>query len=197
MTLEVVVLPVADVDVAKEFYGRLGWRLDADKTSGKSFRLVQFTPPGSGCAVQFGTGLTDARPGSAHGLHLVVADVPAVRDDLVHRGVTAGPAFHCATGFACRFPGNDEQLDGPHPDRATYGSFFTFADADGNTWIVQEITTRLPGRVTPGAVAFRSTQELSRALQRAAVDCGAALTGSAWADQMASWLVGELADGAA
>lgn len=199
MKLEVVVIPVADVDAAKAFYARLGWRLDADKTSGHTFRLVQFTPPGSCCSVQFGTGLTGAAPGSAQGLHLVVSDVPAVRNDLVRRGVDVGPVFHCASGFACRFPGNDEQLPGPHPDRATYGSFFSFPDPDGNTWIVQEITTRLPGRVSVGVVTFASAHVLSQALARVAASAseGSPAIDLGWADRVASSLIAQYADGVA
>jgi catechol 2,3-dioxygenase-like lactoylglutathione lyase family enzyme len=146
MRLEVVVLPVSDVDRAKQFYAELGWRLDADKSGDDGFRLVQFTPKGSACSIQFGTGLTPAEPGSARALHLVVSDIEAAHDDLIARGVDASEVFHCASGFACRFPGGDQPVSGPHPDRDTYASFLTFGDPDGNGWILQEVTTRFPGR---------------------------------------------------
>jgi catechol 2,3-dioxygenase-like lactoylglutathione lyase family enzyme len=146
MRLEVVVLPVSDVDRTKHFYAGLGWRLDADKSSGDRFRLVQLTPKGSACSIQFGTGLTTAAPGSARALHLVVSDIEAAHDDLIARGVDASEVFHCAAGFACRFPGGDPPVNGPHPERDTYASFLTFSDPDGNGWILQEVTTRFPGR---------------------------------------------------
>lgn len=195
MALEVVVIPVTDVDRAKEFYGRLGWRLDADKTNGDTFRLVQVTPLGSGCSVQFGTGLTTAAPGSAQALHLIVSDAQTARDDLVQRGVAVGEVFHCATGFACRFPGHDEPLPGPHPQRATYGSFFTFEDPDHNTWVAQEVTMRLPGRVDPHSVSFSSPQALSDALRRAATHAGSPREDrpEQWADRCAAFLVAEQA----
>ena len=147
MKLEVVVLPVADVDRTKDFYTALGWRLDADAAGADAFRLVQLTPPGSQCSVQFGTGLTTAAPGTADALHLIVSDIEAARAELAGRGVAVSPVFHCETGFACRF-GDDAsgRVPGPAPERRTYASFATFADPDGNSWILQEITTRLPGR---------------------------------------------------
>lgn len=193
MTLEVVVIPVTDVDRAKNFYARLGWRLDADKANAGTFRLVQFTPPGSGCSVQFGTGLTSAAPGSAQGLHVIVSDAQAAQDHLVQRGIPAGVLFHCASGFACRFPGQGAPLPGPHPDRATYGSFFTFEDPDHNGWVVQEVTTRLPGRVDPDSVTFNTPQALSEALQRASAHAGPPreADGAGWADRYAAYLVGE------
>jgi catechol 2,3-dioxygenase-like lactoylglutathione lyase family enzyme len=142
--LEVVVLPVSDVDRAKEFYETLGWRLDADVNRGEEVRLVQFTPPGSGCSVQFGTNIASAEPGSAQGNYLVVLDIESAREELLGRGVGVGEVFHEATPGA-RF--NDAgRVPGPSPDRGTYGSFATFSDPDGNGWLLQEITTRLPGR---------------------------------------------------
>jgi catechol 2,3-dioxygenase-like lactoylglutathione lyase family enzyme len=148
MKLEVVVIPVSDVDRASEFYKTLGWRLDADVTGDNDFRLVQLTPPGSQCSVHFGTGLTSAAPGTAQSLHLIVSDVEAARDELAGRGVPVSPVFHCESGFACRY-GEDRipgRVPGRAPERATYTSFATFADPDGNSWVLQEITTRLPGR---------------------------------------------------
>jgi catechol 2,3-dioxygenase-like lactoylglutathione lyase family enzyme len=145
--LEVLVLPVSDVDRASEFYKGLGWRLDADVTGDGGFRLVQLTPPGSPCSVHFGSGLTTAAPGSAQSHHLIVDDVEAARAELVARGATVSPVFHCETGFACRFTDDTtERADGPAPEHATYASFARFSDPDGNSWVLQEITTRLPGR---------------------------------------------------
>jgi catechol 2,3-dioxygenase-like lactoylglutathione lyase family enzyme len=143
---EAVVIPVGDVDRSKEFYTKLGWRLDADFPFDNGFRVVQFTPPGSGCSVQFGTKITPAAPGSAQGLYLIVSDIEAAREDLVARAVTVSEVFHPGT------PGAQFQIDGvgrisgPAPDHATYGSFATFRDPDGNGWLLQEVTTRLPGR---------------------------------------------------
>jgi len=147
MKLEVVVIPVSNVDRAKDFYATLGWRLDADVVD-DSFRLVQMTPPGSNCSVQFGTGLTTAPPGTAQSLYLVVDDVEVTRDELSSSGVDVGPVFHCATGLACRFGGADAdgRVAGPAPEQRSYGSFASFSDPDGNSWLLQEITTRLPGR---------------------------------------------------
>ena len=142
--LEVVVLPVSDVDRAKEFYGGLGWRLDADVARGEDLRLVQFTPPGSGCSIQFGTNITSAAPGSAQSLYLTVSDIEAAREELLARGVEVSEVFHEGT-LGARFH-EAGRVPGPAPDRGTYGSFATFSDPDGNGWLLQEITTRLPGR---------------------------------------------------
>src|SRR3712207_752341 len=147
MKLEVVVISVSDVDRAVTFYAGLGWRFDGDFRTDDGFRGIQFTPTGSGCSVQFGTRVTTAEPGSAQGLHLVVTDIEAAHRDLVARGVEVTQVFHCESGYACRYPGNDAPVPGPHPDRATYGSFLSFRDPDGNSWLMQEITTRFPGRV--------------------------------------------------
>jgi catechol 2,3-dioxygenase-like lactoylglutathione lyase family enzyme len=142
--LEVVVVPVSDVDRAKEFYGGLGWRLDADVGRGEDFRLVQFTPPGSGCSIQFGTNIASGAPGSAQSLYLVVPDIEAARGELLAHGVEVGEVFHeGAPGARFHDPG---RAPGPAPDRDTYGSFAAFSDPDGNGWLLQEITTRLPGR---------------------------------------------------
>jgi catechol 2,3-dioxygenase-like lactoylglutathione lyase family enzyme len=167
MKLEVVVVPVADVERAREFYDRLGWRLDGDFRTGDTFRVLQYTPTGSSCSIHFGKNVSTAAPGSAQGLHLVVADIEAAREQLVAAGVDASEIFHCETGYACRFPGNDAPVPGRHPEGATYGSFVSFSDPDGNTWILQEVTTRFPGRVQ-GETTFTSKGDLARALERAA-----------------------------
>ncbi len=147
MKLEVVVIPVSDVDRAKKFYGSLGWRLDADFPFDNGVRIVQFTPPGSGCSVQFGAKIASAAPGSAHGLYLVVSDIQAARGELVARGVEVSQVFHAGTPGAQLNPGGASgRVPGPAPNHATYGSFATFSDPDGNDWLLQEVTTRLPGR---------------------------------------------------
>jgi catechol 2,3-dioxygenase-like lactoylglutathione lyase family enzyme len=145
MKLEVVVLPVSDVDRAKQFYEGLGWRLDANFTGTEGFRVVQLTPPGSQCSIIFGSKITSAEPGSADGLQLVVPDVDAARAELLSHGVDASQVFHDATGVF-HHAGNDARVEGPAPDHKSYASFFSFSDPDGNGWYVQEITTRLPGR---------------------------------------------------
>jgi catechol 2,3-dioxygenase-like lactoylglutathione lyase family enzyme len=144
--LEVVVIPVADVDRSKHFYAKLGWRLDADFPFDNGFRVVQFTPPGSGCSVQFGTKMTSAAPGAAQGLYLVVSDVAAARKDLVARGVEVSEVFHSGTPGAQFQTDGSGRISGPAPEHATYGSFATFRDPDGNGWLLQEVTTRLSGR---------------------------------------------------
>jgi catechol 2,3-dioxygenase-like lactoylglutathione lyase family enzyme len=144
--IEVVVIPVADVDRSKEFYTRLGWRLDADFPYDNGFRVVQFTPPGSGCSVQFGTKMTPAAPGSAQGLYLIVSNVELSRRDLAARGIDVSEVFHPGTpGAQFRVDGSG-RISGPAPEHATYGSFATFRDPDGNGWLFQEVTTRLRGR---------------------------------------------------
>jgi catechol 2,3-dioxygenase-like lactoylglutathione lyase family enzyme len=163
MALETTVIPVSDVDAAKAFYGRLGWRLDAD-LGGGDFRIVQFNPPGSGCSIQFGIGLTSAAPGSATNL-LVVADIEAACAELVSRGVDA-EVFHDSTGGYDRFT-ESVRASGPDPERRTYASFSEFRDPDGNVWQLQEITSRLPGRVDADSATFTSVDELARALRRA------------------------------
>ena len=146
MKFEVVVIPVADVDRSKEFYTKLGWRLDADFPFDSGFRVVQFTPPGSGCSVQFGTKMTPAAPGSAQGLYLIVPDVEAARKDLVARGIDVSAVFHPGTPGAQFQIDGSGRISGPAPEHASYRSFATFRDPDGNGWLLQEITTRLPGR---------------------------------------------------
>ena len=145
MRLEVVVLPVSDVDRAKEFYERLGWRLDADVVNGDDFRVIQLTPPGSPCSIIFGTGITTAAPGSADGLYLVVDDIEAARAELSEHGVQISEVFHDAGGVF-HHAGTTARLPGPDPDRTSYASFASFSDPDGNGWMLQEVTTRLPGR---------------------------------------------------
>ena len=139
MNLEVHVIPVTDVDRAKKFYQLLGWRLDEDVSPAKNVRIVQFTPPGSGCSVTFGNGVTPAAPGSAVGA-LIVSDIRAAHADFIRRGVGASDMWHGAP-----FP-EEARIPGPDPQRTSYGSFFAFADPDGNAWLVQEVTTRRPGR---------------------------------------------------
>jgi catechol 2,3-dioxygenase-like lactoylglutathione lyase family enzyme len=143
--LEVVVVPVSDVDRAKEFYGSLGWRLDADLAKDDDYRVVQFTPPGSTCSIIFGKGLTAASPGSFEGLQLTVYDIDKARADLLGRGVDVSVSFHDVTGVF-HHAGTNGRVDGPAPEHADYGSFAAFSDPDGNGWLLQEIKTRLPGR---------------------------------------------------
>jgi catechol 2,3-dioxygenase-like lactoylglutathione lyase family enzyme len=143
--LEVVVLPVSDVDRAKDFYKALGWREDADFVAGTEFRVVQLTPPGSPTSVIFGAGLTTATPGSAQGLQLVVDDIGAARDELAGCGAEVSEVFHDESGVF-HHAGTTARVIGPAPENASYGSFVSFSDPDGNEWFVQEITTRLPGR---------------------------------------------------
>ena len=147
LKLEVVVIPVSDVDRAKRFYGGLGWRADADFAFDNGFRVVQFTPPGSACSVQFGAKMTSGAPGSAQGNYLIVSDVEAARNELAARGVKVSEVFHAETPGAQFQPdGTSGRVSGPAPDHATYRSFATFSDPDGNGWLLQEVTTRLPGR---------------------------------------------------
>jgi catechol 2,3-dioxygenase-like lactoylglutathione lyase family enzyme len=171
MNVEVLVIPVSDVDRAKEFYAGLGWRLDADIARG-DFRLVQLTPPGSGCSIQFGTNLTPSAPGSAQGTYLVVSDIDAVRESLAASGVEVSEVFHEGAGGARFEQGASDRISGPAPDHASYGSFVVFGDPDGNGWLVQEITTRLPGRVDPAATSFASAEDLASALRRASAAHG-------------------------
>ena len=200
MKLEVLIIPVSDADRAKDFYARLGWRLDAD-LAGDGFRLIQFTPPGSGCSVQFGTNLTPAAPGSFQGTLLVVSDVQAVHDDLAGRGIEVGGVFHCATGGVCRVRDGDgvwERVAGPAPHRASYGSFATLSDPDGNSWVFQEVTTRLPGRVDAAETAFASVADLANAMRRASAAHGEheKRIGAAdpdWPDWYAAYMVAEQA----
>lgn len=168
MQLEAVVIPVSDVDRAKEFYTNLGWRLDADFSFENGFRVVQFTPAGSGCSVQFGAKITSAAPGSAQGLYLVVSDIEAARTELSAAGIEVSGIFHASLpGAQFRPIGMSGRAAGPAPGHASYGSFATFCDPDGNSWLLQEVTTRLPGRIDDKTTTFASAQDLSQALQRA------------------------------
>ena len=172
--LEIVVIPVSDVDRAKEFYAKLGWRLDADFDNGSDFRVIQFTPPGSGCSVIFGRNVTGAAPGSAQGLYLIVSDIAAARNEFLGRGVEVSEVFHNEGVYA----GPDEpylfgrdRVSGPDSEHRSYRSFASFRDPDGNGWLFQEITTRLPGRVA-GDTTYASASDLAQALRRAAAAHG-------------------------
>src|SRR5580698_7654446 len=168
LKLEAVVIPVTDVDRAKKFYSNLGWRLDADFPSDNGFRVVQFTPPGSGCSVQFGTKITPAAPGSAHGLYLIVSDIEAARAEIVACGINVSEVFHAGTPGAQFQPdGNSGRVAGPAPNHGSYSSFATFSDPDGNSWLLQEVTTRLPGRIDTHETTFASVTDLASALRRA------------------------------
>ena len=195
MKLEVIVIPVSDVDRAKEFYLKLGWRLDADRATGDNFRLIQFTPPGSGSSIQFGANLTSATAGSAQGLLLAVSDIEAARQQLVANGVEASEVFHCETGTACRFPGIGVRASGSQPQHLSYSSFVSFSDPDGNGWLLQEVTQRLPGRVA-GDTSYSSARDLAQAMIRAAKAHGQheARIGKAdpnWPDWYAEYMVRE------
>jgi len=168
LKLESIVIPVTDADRSKAFYAGLGWRLDADFTFDNGFRVVQFTPPGSQCSVQFGTHITGAPPGSAHGLYLIVSDIEAGRDELVSRGAVVSEVFHSGAPGAQLDPGGTgDRVDGPDPDHKSYSSFATFEDPDGNGWLLQEVTERLPGRLDPTTTSFGSVGDLAAALRRA------------------------------
>jgi catechol 2,3-dioxygenase-like lactoylglutathione lyase family enzyme len=200
MKFEIVVLPVSDIDRAKEFYAKLGWRLDADYAHENDFRVIQFTPPGSGCSVIFGKNVTAAAPGSAQGLYLIVSDIEAVRAELLRRGVEVSEVFHNEGGYA----GTDEpylfgrvRLSGPDAEHRSYRSFASFKDPDGNGWLFQELTTRLPGRIDSAATTFASANDLAAAMRRAAKAHGEheARTGGQrdenWPDWYAAYMVAE------
>jgi catechol 2,3-dioxygenase-like lactoylglutathione lyase family enzyme len=191
MALEVVVIPVSDVDRAASFYGSLGWRLDADIANGMDFRLVQFTPPGSGCSIQFGRGVTPAAPGSEGGLYLVVSDIQAARKALADCGVAASEVFHRSA--------TREKLVGADPQRRSYGSFVSFCDPDGNAWLVQEVTARLPGRSNTELTTFNSATALADTLRRAEAAHGEhekriGQKDANWADWYAQYIVSEQAE---
>ena len=202
MKFEIVVIPVSDVDRAKEFYAKLGWRLDADFDSGKDFRVVQFTPPGSGCSIIFGKNVTPAAPGAAQGLYLVVSDIQAARKALLDRGVEISEVFHDATGV---YTGTDEpylfgrvRVSGPDTEHRSYRSFASFKDPDGNGWLFQEITTRRPGRTDPATTTFASANDLASAFRRAEAAHGEheKRTGQRdenWPDWYAAYMVAEQA----
>ena len=201
MKFEIVVIPVSDVDRAKQFYAKLGWRLDADYDGGKGFRIIQFTPPGSGCSVLFGKNVTPAAPGSAQGLYLIVSDIAAARKALLESGVQISEVFHNEGVYA----GTDEaylfgrqRVSGPDPEHRSYRSFASFKDPDGNGWLFQEITARLPGRIDPAATSFASANDLANAMRRASVAHGEheKLIGAAdpnWPDWYAKYMVAEQA----
>ncbi len=177
MKFEIVVIPVSDIDRAKEFYQRLGWRLDADyATDDKDFRVIQFTPPGSSCSVIFGKRVTGAAPGSSQGLYLIVSDIEAARKDLLDRGIDVSEAFHSEGEV---YAGNDEaylfgqrRVAGPDPNHGSYRSFASFHDPDGNGWLFQEITTRLPGRIDSATTNFATVKDLANAMRRASAAHG-------------------------
>jgi catechol 2,3-dioxygenase-like lactoylglutathione lyase family enzyme len=171
MKLEVIVIPVSDVDRSKEFYERPGWRLDADFAHGDDWRVIQFTPPGSGCSVIFGKNVSGAVPGSAQGLYLVVSDIAAARKELLDLGVEISEVFHDASNV---HSGTDEpylfgrrRVSGPDPEQQSYRSYASFRDPDGNGWLFQEVTTRLPGRINSATTTFASANDLASVLRRA------------------------------
>ena len=201
LKLEVVVIPVSDVERSRKFYGGLGWRLDADFSFDNGVKIVQFTPPGSPSSIQFGTNMTSAAPGSAENLYLIVSDVEAARADLIARGAQVSNVFHAGSPGAQFQPdGAPGRLGGPAPDHASYGSFATFNDPDGNRWLLQEITTRLPGRVEATETTFASPSDLASALRRAEAAHGEheKRTGEAdanWPDWYAKYMAAEQAGG--
>jgi catechol 2,3-dioxygenase-like lactoylglutathione lyase family enzyme len=188
MKLEVSLIPVSDVDRAKEFYTKLGWRVDSDDAMGNDFRIVQLTPPGSGCSITFGKGITSAAPGSLRGA-LIVSDIEAAHKDLVAKGIKASEVFH-GSPFS--------RINGPDPERKSYGSYVSFEDPDGNVWIVQEVTHRLPGRIDPAATTFGSANDLAGAIRRAAAAHGEhekrnRQRDANWADWYAGYIAAEQA----
>jgi catechol 2,3-dioxygenase-like lactoylglutathione lyase family enzyme len=194
LKLEVVVIPVTDVDRAKEFYGGLGWRLDADFSFDNGFRVVQFTPPGSPASVQFGPSMTSGAPGSAQNLYLIVSDIEAARAALSARGVEVSDVFHPAAPGAQFQPDTSGHLDGRSAD--SYSSFASFSDPDGNRWLLQEVTTRLPGRIESGQTSYGSATDLAGAMRRAEAAHGEheKRTGVAdpnWSDWYAAYMVAE------
>ena len=201
MKFEIVVIPVSDVDRAKEFYAKLGWRLDADYDHGKDYRIIQFTPPASGCSVIFGKNVTPAAPGSAQGLYLIISDIQAARKELLNRGVQISEVFHNEGVYA----GTDEpflfgrvRVSGPDPEHRSYRSFASFRDPDGNGWLFQEITTRVAGRIDPAATTFASANDLASAMRRASAAHGEheKRIGAAdpnWPDWYAAYMVAEQA----
>ncbi len=200
MKFELVIVPVSDVDRAKEFYSKLGWRLDADFDGGDTFRVIQFTPPGSPCSIIFGRNITSAAPGSAKGLYLVVSDIESARKDILRRGVSISETFHGENG---EYTGSDEpylfgqkRVSGPDAARGSYRSFASFSDPDGNGWFLQEVTTRLPGRIDSRTTDFASVTDLAGALRRASVAHGEheKRTGKHddnWSDWYAEYMVRE------
>jgi catechol 2,3-dioxygenase-like lactoylglutathione lyase family enzyme len=194
MKLEVVAIPVSDVERSKSFYSKLGWRLDADFAVGDHFRVVQFTPPGSPASVHFGKGASSAAPGSAQGLFLVVSDIETARAELISRDAEVSEIFHVAG------PGQPH-VSGRDPERRSYFSYATFKDPDGNTWLLQEVTTRFPGRVDANGTKFGSVADLASALRRAGAAHGehekrvGGRHDETWPDWYAAYLVAEQAGG--
>jgi len=201
MKFEIVVIPVSDIDRAKEFYLRLGWRLDADyATDDKDFRVIQFTPPGSGCSVIFGKRVTAASPGASQGLYLIVSDVEAARKELQDRGIDVSEVFHPEGEV---YAGTDEpylfgqrRVSGPDPKHGSYRSFASFHDPDGNGWLLQEITTRLPGRIDSATTNFASVKDLANAMRRASAAHGEhekriGAADANWPDWYAEYMVRE------
>ncbi len=202
MKLEIVVIPVSDVDRTKEFYARLGWRLDADHGNSKDFRVIQFTPPGSGCSVIFGKNVTGAAPGSAQGLYLIVDDIEAARKNLLLHGVEVSEVFH---GAGDVYAGSDEpylfgriRVNGPDPEHRSYRSLAAFRDPDGNGWLLQEVTTRAAGRIDATATTFASANDLASAFRRAEAAHGEhekriGQRDANWPDWYAAYMVAEQA----
>ena len=198
MKFEIVIVPVSDIDRAKAFYSKLGWRLDAEFVNGNDFRILQFTPPGSGCSVIFGKNVTAAAPGSAQGLYLIVSDVESARRELLDRGIEVSEVFHNEGVFA----GADEpylfgrvRVSGPDPERRSYRSFASFKDPDGNGWLFQELTTRLPGRIDSAATTFASANDLANAMRRASKAHGEheARTGGKYDENWPDWYAAYMA----
>jgi catechol 2,3-dioxygenase-like lactoylglutathione lyase family enzyme len=201
MKFEIVVIPVSDARRAKEFYANLGWRLDADFDNGKDYRVIQFTPPGSASSVIFGRNVTAAAPGSAQGMYLIVSDIAAARKALLDRGVQISEVFHNAgvyTGTDETYLFGSVRVSGPDPQHASYRSFASFKDPDGNGWLFQEITTRLPGRIDSATTTFASATDLANAMRRAEAAHGEhekriGKADANWPDWYASYMVAEQA----
>jgi catechol 2,3-dioxygenase-like lactoylglutathione lyase family enzyme len=199
LKFEAVVIPVSDVDRAKDFYTNLGWRLDVDFRFDNGFRVVQLTPPGSDCSVQFGTKITSAEPGSAQGLYLIVSDIEAARAELASRGAAITEVFHNeAQGAQFRLIGASGRLSGPAPDHLSYRSYATFNDPDGNTWVLQEVTVRMAGHMKSAATTFASVNDLASSLRRAEVGHSEhqkriGIHDANWADWYATYMVAEQA----
>jgi catechol 2,3-dioxygenase-like lactoylglutathione lyase family enzyme len=202
MKLEVIVIPVSDVERSKNFYSNLGWRLDAEFVSGDDFHLIQFTPPGSGASVIFGKKVTPAVPGSAQGLYLIVSDIEAARKELLGRGAAVSKVFHhegdVHTGPDEPYLFGSVRVSGRDPERRTYRSYASFSDPDGNGWLLQEVTARLPGRVDPNQTTFTSVADLASAFRRAEAAHGehekrTGVRDANWPDWYAEYIAAEQA----
>jgi predicted enzyme related to lactoylglutathione lyase len=192
MKFELAVIPVSDVDRAKDFYAKLGWKLDMDFVRGDDFRVIQFTPRGSAGSIIFGSGIPSTKPGSAQGLYLVVSDIVAARASLMERGVAVSELFHDADGVFHR-AGTGGRVSGPAPQRRSYGTFASFNDPDGNGWLMQEVTVRLPGHGGEGNLTFGSSTELASAMRRArvahdALEKGIGLVDEDWPSWFADYM---------